>query len=154
MENTTDKLQKEDSLDVASAEETESSPSTESAEEKNPGGEELPTDYSEVEKADVAELKSTFPELEELNSITELKNPMRYAALRDLGLSPKEAYLATEETRRPARYNNRSHLVGAVPAQSYGNYLSMTKNELESARQIFGDLSDAELQRLYKKVTK
>ena len=111
-------------------------------------------DYGELERRDVSELKASFPELSELESITELKNPLRYGALRDLGLSPVEAYLATEGVSRRSRYNNRSHLSGSVPAESYGNYIGMTRAELDGAKEIFGDLSDTEIQRLYKKVTR
>lgn len=111
-------------------------------------------DYGELERRDLSELKASFPELSELESITELKNPLRYGALRDLGLSPIEAYLASEGVSRRSRYNNRSHLLGSVPAESYGNYIGMTRAELDNAKEIFGDLSDSEIQRLYKKVTR
>ena len=112
------------------------------------------TDYRALELADIEELKSTFGELREIQSITELKNPLRYGALRDLGLTATEAYLASEGPRRRTAYNNRSHLSSAVPAESYGSYIGMTRAELDGAKQIFGDLSDAEIQRLYKKVTR
>ena len=111
-------------------------------------------DYGELEKSDIAELKSAFPELRELDSITELKNPLRYGALRDLGLTPIEAYLASEGIKRRPVYNNRSHLSGSVPTQSYSSYIGMTRAELDGAKEIFSDLSDAEIQKLYKKVTR
>ena len=57
---------------------------------------------------DIRTLREGFPELSELESITQLKNPTRYAALRDLGLSAEEAYLATSP--RPRQPDNRAHL--------------------------------------------
>ena len=48
-------------------------------------------DYEGIIREDIAQLKSEFPELSELSEITQLNNPLRYAALRDLGLSPAEA---------------------------------------------------------------
>ena len=152
----------EDLKDLTHSAEDEVILPEEQIEEKIPGAEEDTTeendgsevDYGELEKADIAELKSSFPELRELGSITELKNPLRYGALRDLGLSPVEAYLATEGLKRRPVYNNRSHLSGSVPTQSYGSYIGMTRAELDGAKEIFGDLSDAEIQKLYKKVTR
>ena len=102
-------------------------------------------------EADLAELKSLFPELAMLKSITMLDDPLRYGALRDLGLSPSEAYLATCKRRR---YDNRSHLTGLVPRSAAGSVYGMSASELESARELFGSLSDSEIQKLYKKVTR
>ena len=52
-------------------------------------------DYDEVIAKDLEILRSEFPELSGLSDITQLDNPIRYAALRDIGLDPTEAYLAT-----------------------------------------------------------
>lgn len=106
---------------------------------------------SEVD-SDVEELKALFPELAELDSITKLKNPTRYAALRDMGLSVSEAYLAT--TPREARPDNRAHLTSSVPRGAKSPAGPMTKQQLNQARAIFGDMSDTEIYNLYKKVTK
>ena len=105
---------------------------------------------SEVE-SDIEELRSVFPELAELGSITELKNPTRYAALRDMGLSVSEAYLAT--TPRVAQPDNRAHLTSSVPRGAKSPEGPMTKHQLKQARAIFGDMSDSEIYNLYKKVT-
>ena len=91
------------------------------------------------------------PELSELGDISELNNPLRYAALRDLGLSPAEAYLAT--AKRSPRRDNRSHL-SAIRTVSYAPQGSMSESELIAAREIFTDISDAEIRKLYKKVNK
>ena len=105
---------------------------------------------SEVD-SDIEELRSVFPELAELGSITELKNPTRYAALRDMGLSVSEAYLAT--TPRVAQPDNRAHLTSSVPRGAKSPEGPMTKHQLKQARAIFGDMSDSEIYNLYKKVT-
>ena len=109
-------------------------------------------DYGEIERQDLSELKSIFPHLRDKSSILELDNPLRYAALRDLGLSPKEAYLATSEPIR--KYDNRSHLISAVPKSASSPADLLSRGELEAARELFSGLSDRELQRLYKTVTK
>lgn len=110
------------------------------------------TDYEELVMRDLEELKAEFPELSELTHVAELENPMRYAALRDLGLSAAEAYLAS--TRKRTVRDSRAHLSSAtprgaaIPAHSY-----MSPKELAKARELFSDMSDAEIQRLYRKVT-
>ena len=110
------------------------------------------TDYDKIAREDLIALKEQFPEVGEITSITELDNPLRYAALRDLGLTPREAYLATQ--RRKDLYDNRNHLRGSVPRSAGGLGGSMSQSELSAARELFSGLSDRELQRLYKTVTK
>lgn len=109
-------------------------------------------DFAEIEKRDLSELKALFPNLKDKTSILELDNPLRYAALRDLGLSPKEAYLATSEPVR--KYDNRSHLISSVPKSAAAPSDLLSRGELEAARELFSGLSDRELQRLYKKVSR
>jgi len=117
------------------------------AEDNNPK-----TDYAALEAEDVSTIRELFPEYREISSITELDNPLRYAALRDLGLSVKEAFLATQ--RRQARYDNRSHLKSSVPRGARSDGISMSADALKEARELFSGLSDSEIQRLYKTVIK
>lgn len=42
---------------------------------------------SDTLSEDIEELRRDFPELRDIESVTELSNPIRYAALRDIGLS-------------------------------------------------------------------
>ena len=114
--------------------------------------EESVPDTSEVVDEDIRELKEEFPELSEIESITELTNPIRYAALRDLGLSPAEAYILT--SRRKQIYDNRSHLTASVPVSAKSPGTGMSARELREARSLFGNISDSEIYKLYKRVTK
>lgn len=107
-------------------------------------------DYSAIERDDLAALKKEFPELSGISRITELQNPLRYGALRDLGLTPTEAYLATHGKRKGA--DNRSHLL-ASPTAASASYGVISEREMEAARNIFPDISDKEIRKLYKKVT-
>ena len=113
-------------------------------------GEDTP-DYEEIAKSDLRELKAAFPELKNLFDITELKNPVRYAELRDLGLSAEEAYLAT--ARRGSTYDTRAHLTPTVPGGA-SVMREMSRNDYDMARELFSELSDAEIRKLYRKVTK
>ena len=107
-------------------------------------------DYAKIVEEDIKTLREEFSELSELNDICELDNPLRYAALRDLGLTPAEAYLATA---RRQKKDNRSHLT-AMRTVSVSSRGAMTDSEMAMARDIFGDISDAEIRKLYKKVTR
>ncbi|MBQ9084563.1 MAG: hypothetical protein IJY24_02800 [Clostridia bacterium] len=109
-------------------------------------------DYEELMEEDLKELKEEFSELERTSSITQLSNPLRYAALRDLGLSPREAYLATQERRAPM--DNRAHLSSAVARRAAMPRSAMSPREMRQARELFSDMTDAEITALYQKVTK
>ena len=102
--------------------------------------------------SDLEELKREFCELSGAESITELKNPIRYAALRELGLTAVEAYLAT--TPRTDVPDTRAHLRSSVPSAVKSPYGAMTRQEMRAARDLFGDMNDAEIQNLYNKVTR
>ena len=127
----------------------EATPTAEEREGENGAGA-LP-DYALIEEEDLKQLRRDFPELSGISSVTELHNPLRYAALRDLGLSAKEAYLATAPR---IRATGKAHLRGAVPGSAASSPSSMPQGELISARELFSDLSDRDIQRLYKKVTR
>ena len=134
---------------------TESIPETDDFAASNNSAEapEIPTvDYAELDRADMRELCKLFPHLRGKESVAELENPLRYAALRDLGLTPKEAYLATNS--HISSYDNRSHLQSAVPRPAGASQDMLDTKGLEAARELFAGLSDREIQRLYKKVSK
>ena len=108
-------------------------------------------DYAALAASDLKELKGEFPELAGLEHISGLDNPLRYAALRDLGLSPREAYLATAKRQRA---DGRAHLSSAMPKSAGSPGGGMSPRQLAEAREIFSDMSDVEIRALYKKVTR
>ena len=108
-------------------------------------------DYEALIAQDVKTLRSEFPELRGIRDITDLNNPLRYAALRDLGLTPEEAYLATAKRHTQ---DTRGHLRSAHGRSAALSAGMMSQQELMAARDLFPNMSDSELQRLYKKVTK
>lgn len=107
-------------------------------------------DYGELLDSDMRELSAEFQPDGKIK-ITDLKNPVRYGALRDLGLTPKEAYLASGGRRE--RADNRAHLSSSVPRAMTSAFSEIPRSELETARELFGDMSDSEIRNLYKKVT-
>ena len=108
-------------------------------------------DYEALIESDMDKLRAEFPELRGITDITELNNPLRYAALRDLGLTPEEAYLATSKRRTQ---DTRAHLKSAHGRSASAPMGIMSQRDLATARDLFPDLSDAELQRLYKRVSR
>ena len=108
------------------------------------------TDYAALAKSDAEYLSEHFPELSDIKDISELDNPLRYAALRDLGLTPEEAYLATAKRKRQ---DNRAHLYTSVPRHTASPATGISERELIEARELFPGVSDAQIRKLYKKVT-
>ncbi len=108
--------------------------------------------YTSLVAEDLKTLKESFSELKDIKDIGELENPMRFAMLRDLGLSAVEAYI--ESSKRRKYQDNRSHLYSSMPLGRSRDGLSMSRAELEMARELFPDISDSEIQKLYKTVTR
>ena len=106
-------------------------------------------DYEAIARADLEDLRAQFPSL---SSRTELPDPARYGELRELGLSPREAYLAIGGASR-RKSDNRSHLFSSVPRTSARGRDLPSSEQMTEARRLFADLNDAEIHRLYKKVT-
>lgn len=132
----------------------------EEKEEPIPEGEAESPDYESLAKEDLNEIKRLFPNLSELSDIRELDNLSRFGELRDSGLSVKEAFMATNYNRllaslaeKAARSDGKSHLRSAVPTVSAPPAASMNAEELRSAREIFGNLTDKEIENLYKRVS-
>ena len=143
-------------VDITTNETRESSDSsegveyTDTPEVHSPEEDKTAIDYERLMKEDVDTLRSHFPELADIGDITDLDDPLRYAALRDLGLTPAEAYRATAKR---AYTDTRSHLKRAHGKNASGSTSLMSPTELMAARDIFPDKSDAEIQRLYKRVS-
>ena len=140
--------------------------STDEAQEPEYSIDEAPEDYTPTEdesestatsekteddvsyKEDLAELSCIFSELEHLSTIEDIRSYDKYRHFRALGLSPKEAYLATGEPQPKRRATPTSPIRAARPTGA------MTDSELRMAREIFSDLSDREITILYRMVTK
>ena len=101
--------------------------------------------------SDLDELKREFPELVATESFSDIEGAVRYGALRDLGLTPSEAYRATRKSA--PRENTRAHLSPAVPRMAASPRTGISREELRVMRDVFGDMSDSDIRRLYKKVT-
>ena len=98
--------------------------------------------------SDLRELQNQFPALRGIESITELRHPEEYLRFRSLGLTPREALLATGE--HPTDTPRAPRVTSPIAVRTRGERIP--DYYLKMAREIFGNLSDREIQALYKKV--
>ncbi len=131
----------------------------------------LPEETSEAAAEDVpsltipdeerAELTRLFTE-EDVSAVTE-EDTVRYLALRTLGLSPKEAYLAANGEKTLARIEgkrqalarlfsahaaSKAHVTSAALGAA-ASASAMPRDALLEARALFSGMSDREIERLY-----
>jgi hypothetical protein len=97
---------------------------------------------------DIRLLKEEFPELWDLSSADELQNKEKYLRFRGLGLTPAEAYMASGGARVKERPRPTSPL--SVKRRDEG----IPDRQLRMARELFSEMSDTEIQALYRRVTK
>ena len=98
---------------------------------------------------DLDALLADVPELRE--AVSGAINEKRFLELRRLGLSVREAYLATSV---PKGKDNRAHIISEVPSGARSPEIGMSSFEMETARNLFDGLSEQEIKRLYAQVTK
>jgi hypothetical protein len=118
-------------------------------------------DFAAMAAADVAEIGKAYPALG-IKSLTELNNLKRFGELRDMGMTAVEAFRATNADRLTAnaeqvganKATGKAHLQSVAKKAGARAASQMTKAERDTARELFGDLSDEELEGLFKKVTK
>ena len=106
-------------------------------------------DHTSAFENDLRDLLSEFPELR--SALRGGVSTKRYAELRTLGLTVREAYLAASA---PRGKDNRAHIISGVPSGARSPEFGMSSAEMELARSIFYGLSESEIKRLYSKVTK
>ena len=106
-----------------------------------------PIRESQIED-DMEELKKQFPELSGISSPSELQGAEKYMRFRELGLSPTEAYLAIGGGRIKERPRPTSPV--SVRRRDDG----IPDRQLRMARELFSEMSDTEIQALYRRVTK
>ncbi len=131
-------------------------PETESASKER---EPEPTDEGErferQAENDLAELQAIDPDAARYRHIGEMPGALRFAELRELGLSVEEAYYAVRgaasEKPLPDR-GGRAHLHASVPGRAASGGVGMTVGEIEAARRLFPNLPDREIASLFRRV--
>lgn len=110
--------------------------------------------------ADLAAVQAVYPDAKKFASVKDFPNFAEFGRLRDLGLAPDRAYIAShpdavrqsvaEATRQQTLNDTKRHLKPAVSKQSKDTSLRMSKRELAECRELFPDMSDREIIRLYR----
>ena len=121
-------------------------------------------EFEKKMQSDFAEIQREFPETRGLKSLREIENLAKFGRFRDLGLSPKEAYAAANPdsvrksvaaaTKQQSLNETKAHLKSAVLAGSKDDGIAISKKELKEWRDLFPNLSDKEISKLYKKKQK
>ncbi len=94
------------------------------------------------------------PERSDENSKLEIRNSeLENGEDEEMQSSECRVQSYEDEKSAPAE-NNRAHLTSSVPRAAKTPAGSLTKGELREIRELFKNLDDNEIQRLYKKVTK
>lgn len=121
-------------------------------------------EFEKKMQSDFAEIQREFPETRSLKSLREIENLAKFGRFRDLGLSPKEAYAAANPdsvrksvaaaTKQQSLNETKAHLKSAVPAGSKDDGIAISKKELREWRDLFPNLSDKEISKLYRESAK
>lgn len=131
----------------------EETPNEEAALPEAPEEPEAPAeerDYARQAEEDLEEIKRLDPAYRSLSHLSQLPSARRFAALRDLGLSVAEA-LAASNPRFP-RENGKAHLRPSMDRGAASPRGALSGEEMRRAKELFSDLSDGEIQRLYRRV--
>jgi AAA ATPase containing von willebrand factor type A (VWA)-like domain len=121
-------------------------------------------EFEKKMQSDFAEIQREFPETRGMKSLREIENLAKFGRFRDLGLSPKEAYAAANPdsvrksvaaaTKQQSLNETKAHLKSAVPAGSKDDGIAISKKELREWRDLFPNLTDKEISRLYRESAK
>lgn len=121
-----------------------------------------PTDYAELAKSDLEAIRRSFPGIG-VTDLRKIDNPGRYGTLREMGLSPEEAFRATNHERirshiaasARAKADGKAHIRGDMPArQGSAEGFSLTSTQMREYRDLFPDKSEKEITELVRSVSK
>lgn len=125
------------------------------------GEEDAPDANALKAAADVADINKAFPGLG-IKTLAGLKNLKRYGELRDMGISPVEAFCATNaemlqksaEQIGAGKATGKAHLQSVAKKTGARAASQMTNAERRAAREMFDEMSDADLEKLYARATR
>ena len=109
-------------------------------------------DYEKLAAEDLAEIKRLDPSYAPAAHLGELPFARRFAELRDLGLSVKEALAAASP--RFERGDGRNHLRAVAPRGARAAEGMLDRDSMKEAKLLFGNLSENEINALYRRVTR
>lgn len=112
-------------------------------------------DFEALASMDLLALQRSFPETAALQHLSALPNAALFGRLRESGYSVAMAYLLSREESRDIQKkaeSGKEHLSSSVKRKGgFSLPESMTYRELSAAKELFRDLTQAELLSLYKR---
>lgn len=129
----------------------EQPPTAEESSDTLPTPEEPAVDYAQLAAEDLAEIKRLDPSYAPAAHLGDLPFARRFAELRDLGLSVKEALAAAAP--RFERADTKGHLRAVAPRGARAPEGMLDRDGMREAKLLFGNLSDTEINALYRRVT-
>ena len=113
---------------------------------------EAAVDYARLAQEDLAEIKRLDPSYAPALHLGDLPFARRFAELRDLGLSVKEALAAASP--RFDTYDGRAHLRAGAPRGARAPEGSLDRDRMREAKLLFAGLSEGEINALYRRVSR
>ncbi len=117
-------------------------------------------EFEKKKRADLSEVQALYPETKQYGDIEDIPNFRRFAELRDMGLSPKEAYIAANPdaaresvaaaVKQGALNDTKKHLRSSVPKGAKDGSVRMSPGELAEWKELFPGKSDKEIVALYR----
>lgn len=117
-------------------------------------------EFEKKKRADLSEVQALYPETKQYGDIEDIPNFRRFAELRDMGLSPKEAYIAANPdaaresvaaaVKQGALNDTKKHLRSSVPKGAKDGSVRMSRAEFAEWRELFPGKSDKEIVALYR----
>jgi hypothetical protein len=115
-----------------------------------------------LKRADLAAVQAAYPEAKKYARVDDFPNFKRFAELRDMGASPEEAYMATHGSavvstavkatkQTTLNHQNKDHLRSSAPKPAKDTSVKISRAELQDLRDLFPNMRDAEIIKLYKK---
>lgn len=118
--------------------------------------------FEQIAAQDLAELHAAYPETKKYKHLRDMPLEVKqiFGRARDAGLSAKQAYAAANPdgirtdvataVKKQSSSDSKSHLKSAVPVNTKGDSVQMSKSELSEWREMFPGMSDSEIKKLYK----
>jgi hypothetical protein len=118
--------------------------------------------FEAKKRADLAAIQAEYPDAKNYKRIEDLPNFVRFAQLRDLGMTPEEAYAASHRKsivtnavsstkQRLINLQNKDHLQSSMPKPAKDTSIKISKTKLNDLRELFPNKSDKEIIKLYKR---
>lgn len=119
--------------------------------------------FAAKKAADLAAVHAAYPDAKKYTDVDQFPNSQRFKALCDAGATPEEAFRATHPEEIAAHVaaavkagarDSKDHIRSNVPRGAKDNSVHISRAEMDMYREMFPGISDKEIIRKYRDVTK